>query len=62
MGTTYNGFTVWDVTNEVEPKMLLLPHGMRNISTKVMQSNSFMISAARDYAVAGVRYAHLLVK
>ncbi|XP_073979529.1 NACHT and WD repeat domain-containing protein 2 isoform X2 [Rhodnius prolixus] len=55
LGTTYNGFTVWDVTNEVEPKMLLLPHGMRNISTKVMQSNSFMISAARDYAVAGVR-------
>ncbi|XP_014255655.1 NACHT and WD repeat domain-containing protein 2 isoform X2 [Cimex lectularius] len=55
LGTTYNGFAVWDLTGEIEPKMLLLPHGMRNITTKIMVSNSFMISAARDYAVAGVR-------
>ncbi|XP_052126754.1 NACHT and WD repeat domain-containing protein 2, partial [Frankliniella occidentalis] len=34
---------------------LWLPHGTRNISTRMLSSNSIMISASRDYAVAGVR-------
>ncbi|CAB0008443.1 unnamed protein product, partial [Nesidiocoris tenuis] len=55
LGTTYNGFAVWDLTGETTPKLLVLPHGMRNISTRVMVSNSFMISGNKDYAVAGVR-------
>lgn len=36
--------------------VLQLPHGIRNISTKMLRSNSVMLSASRDYAVAGVRY------
>ncbi|GBP66180.1 NACHT and WD repeat domain-containing protein 2 [Eumeta japonica] len=35
--------------------VLKLPHTIRNISTKMTQSNSFMISNNYTYAVAGVR-------
>ncbi|XP_026317171.1 NACHT and WD repeat domain-containing protein 2 [Hyposmocoma kahamanoa] len=35
--------------------VLKLPHTIRNISTKMTQSNSFMISNNNQYAVAGVR-------
>lgn len=34
---------------------LPLPHGVRNITTNIMQSNSIMLSSKWDYAVAGVR-------
>lgn len=61
-GTTSNGFIVWDFTdNEDEIRIaddaivLMLPHGTRNISTKMLQSNSIMLSAHKNYAVAGVR-------
>ena len=34
---------------------LALPHGVRNITTKMMLSNSIMVSSKLNYAVAGVR-------
>lgn len=58
LGTSYNGFIIWDLSDPYginSSKFLKLPHGIRNISTRVLVSNSFMISASRDYAVAGVR-------
>lgn len=60
MGTAGNGFVLWDFCDENpihpgEAIYLALPHGVRNISTKMMQSNSIMISSKVDYAVAGVR-------
>ncbi|XP_046986255.1 NACHT and WD repeat domain-containing protein 2 [Schistocerca americana] len=56
LGTTSNGFVVWDVrASEPAPAVLALPHGVRNISTRILHSNSCMVSAARDFAVAGVR-------
>ncbi|CAG4962206.1 unnamed protein product [Colias eurytheme] len=39
----------------LEGIVLKLPHTIRNISTKMTQSNSFMISKNYKYAVAGVR-------
>lgn len=41
--------------------VLHLPHGIRNISTRMLRSNSVMLSANRDFAVAGVRYNLLLL-
>nr|CAD7412869.1 unnamed protein product [Timema poppensis] len=58
IGTTGNGFVLWDFSEESTREDALvfpLPHGVRNISTRLIQSNSCMVSAARDYAVAGVR-------
>lgn len=59
MGTSGKGFIVWDFNEENrladEAIYLSLPHGVRNISTKMMSSNSMMISMNLDYAVAGVR-------
>lgn len=59
MATTGNGFVIWDFGTEDiinEGAIYLpLPHGVRNISTKMMQSNSIMISSKIDYAIAGVR-------
>lgn len=42
---------------ETKVAMLLLPHGVRNISTKMLESNSVMLDSSKQYAVAGVRYA-----
>lgn len=59
MATTGNGFVLWDL--DIENSLgegamyLALPHGVRNISTKMMTSNSMMISSMHDYVVAGVR-------
>lgn len=39
----------------LEGIVLKLPHTIRNISTKMTLSNSFMISNNNTYAVAGVR-------
>ncbi|XP_065084724.1 NACHT and WD repeat domain-containing protein 2 [Ochlerotatus camptorhynchus] len=59
LASTANGFVVWDFDTEEpiseEAIYLALPHGVRNISTKMTQSNSVMISSKVDYAVAGVR-------
>jgi NACHT domain- and WD repeat-containing protein len=60
IGTTGNGFVLWDSDTESplhegEAIYLPLPHGVRNISTKMMQSNSIMMSLKMDYAIAGVR-------
>lgn len=59
MGTSGKGFIVWDFNEENRLAYgaiyLPLPHGVRNISTKMMSSNSMMISLNLDYAVAGVR-------
>ena len=53
--TTGNGFVVWFLTTNVVAMVLMLPNGVRNISTKIMCSNSIMISGTKNYAVAGVR-------
>lgn len=39
--------------------VLQLPHGIRNISTRMLRSNSVMLSNNRDFAVAGVRYGQM---
>lgn len=41
--------------SENEAVVLALPHGVRNISTRVLESNSIMLDALKKYAVAGVR-------
>lgn len=61
LGTAGKGFVIWDFGDEDGNRMseeamyLALPHGVRNITTKIMQSNSIMVSSKKDYAVAGVR-------
>ncbi|ALC45346.1 CG10185 [Drosophila busckii] len=65
LGTAGKGFVIWDF-GSTEPEheraplsegamYLPLPHGVRNITTRIMQSNSIMVSSKLDYAVAGVR-------
>ena len=59
LGTSGNGFVVWEFGDSAhhpnKAVVLPLPHGVRNISTRVLYSNSCMISSARDYVIAGVR-------
>lgn len=59
LGTTGKGFVIWDFGEEnpigIGGIYLPLPHGIRNITTKMMTSNSIMVSSKFDYAVAGVR-------
>lgn len=59
LGTTGRGFVIWDfdTVNSIGAGAiyLSLPHGVRNITTKMMTSNSIMVSSKMDYAVAGVR-------
>ncbi|XP_030746594.1 NACHT and WD repeat domain-containing protein 2 [Sitophilus oryzae] len=59
-GTTSNGFIIWDFNVEDyvgdhNAIVLTLPYGTRNITTKMLQSNSIMLSARKNYAIAGVR-------
>lgn len=57
LGSLANGFIVWTF-NEKECNSVIhvrLPHGVRNISTKMTRSNSCMLSQNKDYIVAGVR-------
>lgn len=83
LGSTSNGFVVWNVSNNKNGRtdnqellnkkensddkpektdeqekafVLSLPHGVRNISTKILESNSIMLDSSKKYAVAGVRY------
>lgn len=53
--TTSNGFVIWNLQDETNVVVLTLPYGTRNISTKMLQSNSIMMSAHGNYAIAGVR-------
>lgn len=53
--TTSNGFVIWNLQNNSNVVILKLPYGTRNISTKMLQSNSIMMSAHGNYAIAGVR-------
>lgn len=57
LGSTGRGFAIWMLADEanVQAFYLALPHGVRNITTKMMVSNSVMYSAAMHFAVAGVR-------
>ncbi|XP_030375810.1 NACHT and WD repeat domain-containing protein 2 [Scaptodrosophila lebanonensis] len=65
LGTAGKGFVIWDFGGKdqdgAEQRLtegamyLALPHGVRNITTRIMQSNSIMVSSKLDYAVAGVR-------
>ncbi|KAJ8982590.1 hypothetical protein NQ317_005062 [Molorchus minor] len=57
-GTTSNGFVIWDLNEEkiVDNAIsLTLPYSTRNITTKMLQSNSVMLSSHRNFAIAGVR-------
>lgn len=56
LATTGNGFVVWFLESKSDAHVLVLPNGVRNISTRMMYSNSIMISGTKNYAVAGVRY------
>ncbi|KAL2749964.1 NACHT and WD repeat domain-containing protein 2 [Vespula maculifrons] len=55
LATTGNGFVVWFLESKSNAHVLVLPNGVRNISTRMMYSNSIMISGTKNYAVAGVR-------
>ncbi|XP_066597814.1 NACHT and WD repeat domain-containing protein 2 isoform X2 [Prorops nasuta] len=55
LATTGNGFIVWFLENKSDAHFLMLPNGVRNISTRMMCSNSIMVSGNKNYAVAGVR-------
>lgn len=59
MGSTGKGFVIWDQDTEspiaTDAIYLPLPHGVRNITTRMTQSNSIMVSSHLNYAVAGVR-------
>lgn len=57
LGSTGKGFALWNLNNTITDKAIYvaLPHGVRNITTKMMTSNSVMVSASLKYAVAGVR-------
>lgn len=58
-GTISNGFVIWGIQEESkideQAIVLTLPYGTRNISTKMLQSNSVILSAHKNYAIAGVR-------
>ncbi|XP_011338040.1 NACHT and WD repeat domain-containing protein 2 isoform X2 [Ooceraea biroi] len=55
LATTGNGFIVWFLESKSDAHVLMLPNGVRNISTRMMYSNSIMVSGTKNYAVAGVR-------
>ncbi|XP_018333645.1 NACHT and WD repeat domain-containing protein 2 [Agrilus planipennis] len=59
LASTSNGFIIWDFSEEnpitTGALVLQLPYGVRNITIKMLQSNSVMISAQKNYAIAGVR-------
>ncbi|XP_043496559.1 NACHT and WD repeat domain-containing protein 2 [Polistes fuscatus] len=55
LATTGNGFVVWFLESKSDAHVLMLPNGVRNISTRMMHSNSIMVSSTKNYAVAGVR-------
>ncbi|KAG7172706.1 NACHT and WD repeat domain-containing protein 2-like [Homarus americanus] len=54
IGTFMTGFQVWEVESGAA-WTLMLPHGIRNISTQLLKSNSCVLSKGYKYAVAGVR-------
>lgn len=55
LATTGNGFIVWFLESKSDAHVLMLPNGVRNINTRMMYSNSIMVSGTKNYAVAGVR-------
>lgn len=57
LATTGNGFIVWFLESKSDAHVLMLPNGVRNINTRMMCSNSVMVSGTKNYAVAGVRCA-----
>ena len=64
LGTTALGFCIWNVSvffddncrTEGKRTDLKLPTGVRNISVKLLHSNSVILSKGGEFAVAGVRY------
>lgn len=62
LATSANGFIVWFLESKSDAYVLILPNGVRNISTKMMCSNSIMVSGNKNYAVAGVRCVLLWIK
>lgn len=61
LGTTALGFCVWNALDfdskaHSPPRIdLRLPTGVRNISVRLLQSNSIILSKHDEFAVAGVR-------
>lgn len=62
LATCANGFVVWFLESKSDAYVLMLPNGVRNISTKMMCSNSIMVSGTKNYAVAGVRWVIWRIK
>ena len=65
LGTTALGFCVWhiaDVIKDAASKIqvtridLKLPPSVRNISVRLLHSNSIILSKENEFALAGVRY------
>ncbi|XP_068248399.1 NACHT and WD repeat domain-containing protein 2 [Palaemon carinicauda] len=54
VGTFMTGFQVWEVASG-KGWTLQLPHGVRNISTRLLKSNTCILSKGYHHAVAGVR-------
>lgn len=56
LGTSALGFCVWNVSSGGQERTdLKLPTGVRNISVRLLHSNSVMLSKGEEFAVAGVR-------
>jgi len=65
LGTSALGFCIWNIEGLLEDNRdtkvkrsrtdLKLPSGVRNITVKLLQSNSIILSKGNEYAVAGVR-------
>lgn len=58
LGTTALGFCIWNVSGNADGQQrtdLKLPTGVRNISVRLLHSNSVMLSKGEEFAVAGVR-------
>lgn len=54
LGTSAKGFLVWLLENDTVV-YLKLPHGTRNIISRMMCSNSCMLSQNNEFLVAGIR-------
>ena len=60
MGTYHGGFQIWSVQEQNNGDVprnvnLKLPNGVRNVPTKMNQSNSCVLSAQNQYAISGIR-------
>ena len=61
IGTYLTGFLLWNIATVANSNdgsgfvVLKLPSGIRNITTRMNKSNSCVLSARQEYAIAGIR-------